>query len=95
MKQYESLRLSLENDLNKINKKNFLETKNLKKLKSKDSLFLTNEKNILKKYFPLEALTNFQKRYDVIQTEKKEIEKYIEENKEMKIIIKGNKEKIE
>jgi hypothetical protein len=95
MKKYENLRLSLENDLNKINKKNHLESKNLKKFQSKDSLFLTNEKNILKKYFPLEALKNFQNRYDIIQTEKKEIEKFIEENKEMKNIINGNKEKIE
>ena len=95
MKRYENLRLSLENDLNKVNKINYINSKDSKKFQPTESLFLQNEKNILKKYFPSEALKNFQKRFDVIQTEKKEIERYIEDNKEMKQIIKENKEKID
>ena len=95
MKRYENLRLSLENDLNKVNKQIYLKSKDSKKFQPTESLFLKDEKNILKKYFPTEALKNFQKRFDVIQTEKKEIERYIEDNKEMKQIIKENKEKID
>ena len=95
MKRYENLRLSLENDLNKVNKKIYLKSKNSTRFQPTESLFLNDEKNILKKYFPTEALKNFQKRFDVIQTEKKEIERYIEDNKEMKQIIKENKEKID
>ena len=71
MKRYENLRLSLENDLNKVNKQIYLKSKDSKKFQPTESLFLKDEKNILKKYFPTEALKNFQKRFDVIQSEKK------------------------